>query len=122
MIQVALQGGEEVDLSDVQSVAGLGTEAREEARGKLQGLQVSFSQLFPRHFTVAVVQPSLSWPTTHDVAFCMHTGSAEGAAANAGVSGRTVWCVECFVSQQNLGQLRQVHSVALVLSALGLTI
>ena len=41
MIQVALQGGEEVDLSDVQSVAGLGTEAREEARGKLQGLHMA---------------------------------------------------------------------------------
>lgn len=40
LIQVALQGGEEVDLTDAQSVAGLNSDAREEARGKLQGLQV----------------------------------------------------------------------------------
>lgn len=40
LIQVALQDGDEVDLSDAQSVAGLGAEAREEARGKLLGLQV----------------------------------------------------------------------------------
>lgn len=40
LIQVALRGGEAIDLSDAQSIAGLGRDAREEARGKLQGLQV----------------------------------------------------------------------------------
>ena len=40
LIQVALQGGEEVDLSDAQSVAGLNAEAREETREKLQAMQV----------------------------------------------------------------------------------
>ena len=40
LIQVALRGGEAIDLSDNQSIAGLGRDAREEARGKLQGLQV----------------------------------------------------------------------------------
>ena len=46
LIQVALQGGEEVDLSDAQSVAGLAADAREEARGKLQGLQVKLCYLY----------------------------------------------------------------------------
>jgi|EP01047_Picozoa_sp_COSAG01_P050140 hypothetical protein len=45
VIQVALQTGEELDLMDVASVAALGAEEREEAKGKLQGLQEQLQQL-----------------------------------------------------------------------------
>ena len=41
VIQVALQGGEEVDLSNAEDAAGLSSDAREEARDKIQGLQVT---------------------------------------------------------------------------------
>jgi len=45
VIQVALQGGEEVDLSNAEDAAGLSSDAREEARDKIQGLQVKPLQL-----------------------------------------------------------------------------
>lgn len=47
-IQVALQRGGEVDLSDAQSVAGLGAEAREEARGQLEAMQVRLHAICSR--------------------------------------------------------------------------
>jgi hypothetical protein len=56
LIQVALQGGEEVDLTDAQSVAGLNSDAREEARGKLQGLQVQPCCLL-HHFPIPQIYP-----------------------------------------------------------------
>ena len=40
VIQVALQDGNQIDLTDVEATNELSTDAREEARGKLQGLQV----------------------------------------------------------------------------------
>ncbi len=42
VIQVALQDGNQIDLTDVEATNELSTDAREEARGKLQGLQVRY--------------------------------------------------------------------------------
>jgi hypothetical protein len=40
LIQVALADGQEIDATDVNGIAELSSEAREEARGKLQLMQV----------------------------------------------------------------------------------
>lgn len=58
VIQVALRGGQEVDLTHAEDAAGLSSDAREEARDKLQAMQVSRLYLL---CSVAGITESL-WP------------------------------------------------------------